>query len=374
LARVAVTGHLCLDLTPALTGGEAIDPGHLFEVGPLSVRMGGSVANTGGNLVDLGLPVDVVATAGDDHLGVLLRQMVGERPGMTPRLRQVRGSASSYSLVFEAPGLDRTFWHHIGSNAYFDGREVEVSDGLDLVHLGYPNLLPALVADGAAPMRDMFARLRRAGVTTSLDLAVLDPRSPTGSLDWEEILRSTMSEVDVVTPSIDDLISALPQHAGPADHDDAGVERLAETLLGWGAGVVAISAGTRGVYLRTADTARLRSAGPAFVKPDAWADVREWVKSYPVTPLVTTTGAGDAATAGLLCGLLTGLTPQRSGSLAMACAAAVVSGRKPTPGVLAKIDHSLATAGQQDLDRRGSSPLPDRRGKGGPSAGPDRSP
>ena len=349
LARVAVAGHLCLDLTPELTGGERFDPGHLLEVGPLSVRLGGSVANTGGDLVDLGLLVDVVATVGDDDLGVLLRQMLGERPGMTPRLRQVRGSASSYSLVFEAPGLDRTFWHHVGSNAFFDGSEVEVSDELDLVHLGYPNLLPALVADGAAPMRDMLARLRSAGVTTSLDLAVVDPRSPTGALDWEDILRLTMSEVDVVSPSIDDLISALPEHAGPADHDDAGVERLAEKLLDWGAGVVAISAGARGVFLCTADTARLQAAGRAFVDPDAWVDVRQWMEPYPVTRLATTTGAGDAATAGLLFGLLTGLSPHRSGSLAMACAAALVSGRKTTPDVLAKIDHSLLKAGHGDL-------------------------
>src|SRR4249919_178987 len=116
LARVAVAGHLCLDLTPRLDGGEHIDPGHLFEVGPLSVRLGGSVANTGGVLVDLGIPVDVVATVGDDDLGVLLRRLVAERTGMTPLLREVRGGASSYSLVFEAPGVDRTFWHHVGSN------------------------------------------------------------------------------------------------------------------------------------------------------------------------------------------------------------------------------------------------------------------
>jgi sugar/nucleoside kinase (ribokinase family) len=305
------------------------------------------VSNTGGDLVDLGLPVDVVATVGDDDLGVLLRRMVGERTGMTPRLRRVSGSASSYSLVFEAPGLDRTVWHHVGSNAFFDGSEVELSDELDLVHLGYPNLLPALVADGAAPMREMLARLRGAGVTTSVDLAVVDPGSPTGGLDWEKILRLTMREADVVTPSVDDLISALPKHAGPADHDDASVERLAETLLDWGAAVVAVSAGARGVFLCTADTARLRAGGRAFGDPDAWVGVREWMEPYPLTRLATTTGAGDAATAGLLCGLLIGLSPRRSAALAMACAAAVVSGRRPTRDVLANIDHSLATACQR---------------------------
>lgn len=341
MARVAVAGHLCLDLVPGLLGGERIDPGHLLEVGSLSIRLGGSAANTGGDLADLGVPVDVFATVGDDDLGVLLRRMVEERPGMAPRLRQVDGGTSSYSLVFESPGLDRTFWHHVGSNAFFDGSEVQPDDGLELLHLGYPNLLPALVADAAAPMRAMLGRLRAAGVTTSVDLAVIDPRSPSGSLDWEEILRLSMPDVDVITPSIDDLASALPALAGSADHDDACVEQLAQTLLDWGAAVVAVSAAARGVFLCTAGPTRLRAAGRAFPDPDGWADVREWIEPYPVTRLATTTGAGDAATAGLLCGLLDGLSPRRSGSLAMACAAAVVSGRRPAPHVLATIDPTL---------------------------------
>jgi sugar/nucleoside kinase (ribokinase family) len=248
-------------------------------------------------------------------------------------------------LVFEAPGTDRTFWHHIGSNALFDGTEVEVSAGLDVVHLGYPNLLPALVADGAAPMREMLTRLRRGGVTTSVDLAVIDPHSPTGALDWEQILRLTMSQVDVFTPSLDDLASALPSFARTSA-DDAAVERQAELLLGWGAGVVAVSAGPRGVFLCTADADRLRAGGRGFVDPVSWAGVRTWMKPYPLTRVATTTGAGDAVSAGLLCGLLRGWSPWQAGSLAMACAAAVVSGRRPTPEVLGTIDSSLVMSGQ----------------------------
>ena len=343
MARVAVAGHLCLDLTPELLGGERIDPGHLLEVGPLSVRLGGSVANTGGDLADLGVPVDVFAAVGDDDLGVLLRRLVEERPGMTPRLREVDGSTSSYSLVFESPGTDRTFWHHVGSNAWFDGSEVLGSDDLDLLHLGYPNLLPALLTDGAAPMHELLARLRRAGVTTSVDLAVIDPRSPTGALDWESILRRTVGEVDVITPSIDDLVSALPALAGSVIDDDACVERLAETLVDWGAAVVAVSAGARGVFFCTGDIQRLRAAGRAFPDPHLWVGVHEWIEPYAVTRLATTTGAGDAATAGLLHGLLSGQSPRCSGALAMACAAAVVSGRRPTPDVLADIDAALAS-------------------------------
>ena len=105
--RVTVAGHLCLDLTPKLTGSERIDPGRLFEVGPLAVRLGGSVANTGGGLVDLGFPVTLVATVGDDPLGALLHQIVEGRPGMTARLRAMPSGRSSTSA---AKGMVGSRW------------------------------------------------------------------------------------------------------------------------------------------------------------------------------------------------------------------------------------------------------------------------
>ncbi|MBC9822815.1 carbohydrate kinase family protein [Terrabacter sp. MAHUQ-38] len=342
MSRIVVAGHLCVDLTPRLAGPEHIDPGHLFEVGPLSVRLGGCVGNTGGDLAGLGLPVDVVAAVGDDDLGELLRRTVSRRTGMTPVLRSVPGSRTSYSLVFETPSTDRTFWHHVGSNALFDGTELRDTNDPDLVHVGYPSLLPALVAEGGARLREMLRQLRARGATTSLDLAVIDRGSPTGSLDWQEVLRGSMDQVDVVTPSVDDLVSALPEQAGPGVPDDAGVERLAEMLLDWGAAVAAVTAGPRGVFLRGAGRARLRAAGRGFSNAYSWADARQWVRPYVLERVATTTGAGDAATAGMLYGILAGMSPGRTGSLAMACSAAVVSGRRPTPAVIASIDRDLA--------------------------------
>jgi sugar/nucleoside kinase (ribokinase family) len=96
------------------------------------------------------------------------------------------------------------------------------------------------------------------------------------------------------------------------------------------------------VFLRGAGHARLRDAGRGFADAQSWADVRGWVRPYPVERLATTTGAGDAATAGMLYGIVTGMSPGRSGSLAMACSAAVVSGRRPAPDVVASIDSDLA--------------------------------
>ncbi len=84
-----------------------------------------------------------------------------DRPLVRPEL-DVRGSATSYSVVVQPPGADRVFWHHTGANATYDGAGLDVS-GLDLLHLGYPALLPALLTDGGAPLAALLGRARAAG-------------------------------------------------------------------------------------------------------------------------------------------------------------------------------------------------------------------
>ena len=83
---IAVAGHLCLDITPLQADRAQIDPGSLFDVGPLSVTLGGCVANTGGVLADLGAVVVPYATIGDDELGGLLREKLDAKGFANPQL------------------------------------------------------------------------------------------------------------------------------------------------------------------------------------------------------------------------------------------------------------------------------------------------
>jgi sugar/nucleoside kinase (ribokinase family) len=62
----------------------------------------------------------------------------------------------------------------------------------------------------------------------------------------------------------------------------------------------------------------------------------------PVENTVTTNGAGDSSTAGLLFGLSQGATPAQSAALAIACSAAVISGERATPTKVMELDQSLA--------------------------------
>ncbi len=322
MRRVAIAGHICVDLSPGLDAPAVIEPGGLVDVGPLTIGVGGCVANTARAMARLGHPVTVYATVGDDELGDVVRRGLDTADLLDAHLRVVPG-ATSYSLVIEQPGLDRTFWHHLGVNAEVDGSDVDL-DGLDLLHVGYPSLLPRLIAGGGVALSTLLERAKAAGVTTSVDLAVVDTASGAGAMDWRALLRSVAPGIDILTPSLDDLTSAFGLPRAP-DLDLA--ESLADELVSWGVGVVAISCGPLGVVLRAADEERLRDGGRALAPlATGWARV---ALRGPVTPLAslrTSNGAGDASTAGLLYAVSHGSGPAAALEAAAASAAAHIAG------------------------------------------------
>ena len=65
--------------------------------------------------------------AGDDELGALLVALLRARGRETGQIRLLAERSTSYSLVFEPGGQDRSFWHHVGANAEFDGSAVDLS-------------------------------------------------------------------------------------------------------------------------------------------------------------------------------------------------------------------------------------------------------
>lgn len=326
--RIAIAGHICLDITPAMAGAARLDPGHLFEVGPLSLALGGSVANTGRTLAALEADVVAFANVGEDALGQIARQMLASTEHIDAQLTVVPGGSTSYSIVFEPIGTDRTFWHHVGANREFDGAEIDLR-GVEIFHLGYPPLLPGLLRDAGTPLRELLSRARAAGAVTSVDLAVVDPTSEAGGADWAAILQNMASETDIVSPSLDDLTSALRIDA---PFSIELIDELAACLIEWGVAVAAISAGEHGLFIRTAPAARFAESGSALASlAPSWAG-----RSLDIAPIwvdtpVTTNGAGDASTAGLLFGIATGAPLERAGELAATSSAAVVAGKPVSP-------------------------------------------
>jgi sugar/nucleoside kinase (ribokinase family) len=100
---VLVAGHLCIDITPELTGVPELVPGQLYEIGSAELTLGGCVANTGLALAAAGVPTRVCSRVGNDRLGEIARRLLTEQGVDLQGVTTTAGAATSYSIVLQLP-------------------------------------------------------------------------------------------------------------------------------------------------------------------------------------------------------------------------------------------------------------------------------
>ncbi len=312
---VVVAGHLCLDIIPRLPAEprqRAPMPGSLRLIGPVTLAVGGCVGNTGIALNRLGLRPTLVARVGDDRLANVLTELVHRAvPSEAVRLIPAAGETTSYSLIFNRPGEDRSIEHFPGVNDTFVADDVppELLRGATLLHVGYPPLMAALVADDGRELRRLLAKARGYGVITSLDMATANLDPGDGGVRWRELLERVLPGVDVFMPSVAEACHLLRRRVRRDDlgaPELASVARLADELIDLGVAIAGVKLGEHGLYVRTGSIARM-SAGSLRL-PSTWPD-RELYSAVFETHVVGTAGAGDTTIAGFLFGLLTGRSP-----------------------------------------------------------------
>jgi len=317
---ILVAGHVCLDVIPHVGSTTAWKPGQLVEVGAALVSTGGAVANTGIALHRLGVPVRLCALTGDDLFGAGIRALLNEAgDGLAEGLRVDPSLSTSYTVVLSPPGQDRTFLHCPGGNDAFGPEHLDQGHLEECAHLhfGYPPLMRRMYSDDGQTLRQTLALARSAGLTTSLDLSLPDPSTDQGKAPWPTILATALPEVDVFTPSLDELRMMLGQPGDPQGIPDEALV-LALRSIDLGAGAVALKCGADGLLLVTGDTSRI---GAAFGWTEAvsrgWSHRMLWSSCYAVN-VRGTTGSGDTTIAGLLRGLWT--SSGAAESLCGACA------------------------------------------------------
>ena len=336
---VVVAGHICLDIIPAFPNNAAgnatlsdiLVPGKLVNMARAVVSTGGPVSNTGLGLMRLGIKTELMGKVGDDLFGGTLLKCL-EAYDATEGMVVVPGESTSYTVVVAPPGIDRIFLHHPGANNTFgvDDVNYDLVKQSRLFHLGYPPLMKTLYQDGGAQLTAIFQRVKALGVTTSLDMSLPDPQSPSGQLDWDGVLRRTLPYVDIYLPSLEESLFMLERErfttlkalaAGQEMLDFVSpddLRRLGKKLLGYGAGIVALKSGARGFYLITADEQRLAAFGSALPGDlTHWANRELWEESFQA-PVVAATGSGDSSIAGFLCAYLHGESAEMS--IRYACA------------------------------------------------------
>ncbi len=344
-ADVIVTGHLCLDLIPQM-GQVPLNalnlPGNLAEVGPLGQSAGGVVTNVGLSLRRLGVDVRLMASVGDDLIGhAIVDFLTARSPDLARSIALRAGEDSSYSIVLSPQNCDRIFLHFPGNNATFGLADLDLAAiaKARVFHLGYPPILPRIIANDGEEMTEIFRQAKAAGVVTSLDMTLPDPLSASGRAPWKTILQRALPYVDVFVPSIEEILFMLRRadfdtwRGKVLTHLDADyLSDLAAELLDMGVAVAGFKLGEAGLFLQTAAIERFAAFERLPIQPGEWANRRVWQPAFQVK-VIGTTGAGDSAYAGLLAALLRGLPPDEAVRRACAVGACNVEVADSTSGV-----------------------------------------
>ncbi len=323
---VVAAGHICVDLIPRFPEGLGEDltrilvPGKLVNIGDAELSTGGAVSNTGLALKRLGLKVAVMGKIGDDFFGRVVLDKL--RPyGAEAGMSVVPGEDTSYTIVIAPPGIDRVFLHNPGTNDTFGADDInfDVVRKAEIFHFGYPPLMKRMYENDGEELVEVLRKVKETGVTTSLDMSLPDPSSPSGNVDWDSILRKVLPHVDIFVPSVEETMFMLNKKQffakkekaetgdildlfGMSDFSDLGAK-----LLSYGAKIVTLKAAYLGFYVVTAGSevlGRIGSAKPS--ETNNWSNRELFEPSFVVEHVASATGSGDSAIAGFLAAYLKG--------------------------------------------------------------------
>jgi len=348
---IVIAGHICLDIIPEWRIGsiKTIVPGHILEMSGLKLSTGGAVANTGITLKKLGISTTLLGKIGSDAFGkIILEILQKEDKTLAENMIISKDEISSYTIVLNPPDTDRVFLHYPGPNHTFNANDIpyEKIKSSRIFHFGYPPLMKKFYENAGEELVKMFRRVRKMNIITSLDMAMPDPESPAGKIDWDKFFKNVLPEVDIFMPSIDELLYMLD----PEKFDNISekkekidlllLDRLARQLIDYGVNVVAIKLSDQGLYLRSYQTEKSNLS--RIINPRQW-NYRQLLSPCFATEVKGTTGTGDATIAGFLAQLLDGGEPEKCITLATAVGACCVEavdatgGIQPLPEVVRKV-------------------------------------
>ncbi len=338
---IAVCGHICLDIIPRWSGSgiEMLLPGHVLEMAGVDVSTGGSVANTGLALFQLGVQPALVGKIGTDDFGKIILEILKKKSHeLTKNMIIHNQDSTSYTIVLNPPDTDRIFLHYPGSNDTFQADEIPYADleQAHLFHFGYPPLMKQFYQNHGQELIRMLKRIRKMGLITSLDMAMPDPEAPSGKIDWRRLIKNVLPYVDIFAPSIDELLYMWNREDydqwsdGKKDLTLGWLTQLSEELLKCGTNIVMIKLGDKGLFLKTSQLDNLFSLFP--INQEQWSG-RTLFSSCFETKVVGTTGTGDATIAGFLSQILQRGKPEEAMNIATATGAYCVEARDATSGI-----------------------------------------
>lgn len=292
---------LCLGILVADVVAKPIEEmpgkGKLELVDAMELHTGGCASNAGYALNKLGISTGLMGKVGIDGFGDFIVNYM-KNAGLDIRgIKRTSSSNTSATMVMVSADGERTFFHYLGANAElcYDDIDFNIIKEAKILHIAGAFLMPSF--DGK-PTAKVLEQARKFGIITSLDTA-WDSKG-----NWMKLLEPCLQHLDIFMPSIEEARMITGKET-PSE--------IAESLLSYGIGTVALKMGERGSYTRT----------------------RDWELYLPIYKVntVDATGAGDAFAAGFLAGISKGWDHRKAAKLANAVGACCVTAIGATAGI-----------------------------------------
>ncbi len=244
--------------------------------------LGGQVANVAWNVSLRGGRTALVGCVGADGFGRFLRQELNDVGVDTAYLHQITAAPTTLSFIVRHTATP-DFIIYRGADALLSPSQIP-AQAIAQTRPLHASAFSLSKEPSRSAVLHALQVARPANCLVSLD-PNYHPRIWDGTVPHLEVLEEAYSYVDVTKPSWDDCRRLF----GPQADPQACLSRFLE----WGAKVVVLTAGREGAIV-------------ALQSGERWKLAAHEIRVSDVT------GAGDAFWAGLLVGLLDGLTPLRA--------------------------------------------------------------
>lgn len=172
---ICCAGNMIVDITyPIETWPKQNELTHITE--GIQNSTGGSVCNTIIDLarLDPGLPLVASGFAGYDTEGDFILRELRQYPNIDLSMVKRDGRTSFTAVMSNNQTKERTFFQHAGANAYYSEKHIDWDKlAVDIFHIGYILLLPALDAEDeeyGTKMARLLHRAQKQGMKTSIDV------------------------------------------------------------------------------------------------------------------------------------------------------------------------------------------------------------
>lgn len=327
-----IAGYTCVDVIPDFKKTETFTsisnlfvPGKLIEIDGISFVLGGAVPNTGLVMKKFGKEVLLNGLVGDDFIGKIATEWLSKY-NLSEGIKVTDRAGTAFSIVIAPPGIDRIFLESPGCNQLFDTGFINF-DAISqsrLFHFGYPPLLKQFYLNNGSQMVEMFSKIQKMGVVTSLDFSLPDPESESGKIDWPSIMQRILPYVDIFVPSLEEVLQIMQPGeyakiiASAVSADVINqvltntVREIGKRFIDSGIKILLIKAGHLGAYLLTGEVSSINKKTYLKLDKEKWDHCEIWCNAYKADPLKikNSSGSGDTSVAAFLSAIIDGENPE----------------------------------------------------------------